>query len=208
MNSASRHKFTHFLSHTQAFHLHLSFKHILCRLYHAEYVTAQRNECCRGLCLLQTTVRCGDVAERIARLRLVNVAEIVRTCHYLIVGRIEHEGTFVACEVHSEAVILIADAEQREQRWHHVHLHGEFLHPSVLHAGTEDDERYVIIRLRQLAVHLSYYLAVAAMMTKTVFLYHRQRLARRRKSPTHQSAYSTICVSGSFVLGLNQDGMM
>ena len=76
------------------------------------------------------------------------------SCHNLVICRIEYHRALLLQQIHAEALVLIIQIHQTEKRRHYIHLHAQARILLLRNTRTKDDERNVVVRLRQLALAL------------------------------------------------------
>ena len=85
------------------------------------------------------------------------------SCHNLVICRIEYHRALLLQQIHAEALVLIIQIHQTEKRRHYIHLHAQARILLLRNTRTEDDERNVVVRLRQLALALTHQLAMVCL---------------------------------------------
>ena len=88
------------------------------------------------------------------------------SCHNLVISRIEYHRALLLQQIHTEALVLIIQFHQAEKRRHYIHLHAQARILLLRNTRTEDDERNVVLRLRQLALALTHKLAMVCLNHK------------------------------------------
>ena len=85
------------------------------------------------------------------------------SCHNLVICRIEYHRALLLQQIHAEALVLIIQIHQAEKRRHHIHLHAQARILLLRNTRTKDNERNMVVRLRQLALALTHQLTMVCL---------------------------------------------
>lgn len=128
-----------------------------------EHIVLQILELRLQLGFLQIAIRQHIIAETAVHRRIIDEATLMISCHNLVICRIEYHRALLLQQIHAEALVLIIQIHQAEKRRHYIHLHAQARILLLRNTRTEDDERNVVVRLRQLALALTHQLTMVCL---------------------------------------------